>query len=44
MKPIQPIPKSTEEAKPKFISIYNQDEFLVESKEAKQSLTLAVKE
>ena len=44
MKLIPPIPKSTEEEKPKFIFICNQDEFLVESKEIKKSPALVVKE
>jgi len=43
MQSIPPILKSTEEEKPKFISICNQCEFLVESKKIKQSLTLVVK-
>jgi len=44
MKPIPSIPKSTEEEKPKFISICNRSEFLMESKKTKQSLALIVKE
>jgi len=44
MRPIQPAPKSTKEKKTKFISICNQGEFLVESKEIKQRFALIVKE
>ena len=44
MKLIEPIPRSIKEEKPKFISICNQDEFFVESKETKQSFALMVKE
>ena len=42
--PISPIKKSTKENEPKFISIYNRDEFLVESKETKKIFALVVKE
>ena len=44
MRPIPPILKSTKENEPKLISMYNQGEFLVKSKETKQSFSLVVKE
>ena len=44
MKPIPPPPKPTKEEKPKFISICNRDEFLVDSKETKEQFALLVKE
>ena len=44
MKPIPPTPKPAKEEKPKFISICNRGEFLVESKETKQIFTLVIKE
>jgi len=44
MKPISPPLKPTNKEKPKFISICNRGEFLVESKETKQQFTLVVKE
>jgi len=43
MKPIPHVPKLAKEEKPKFISICNRGEFLVESKEAKQMFALVVK-
>ena len=44
MKPIAPPLKPIKEEEPKFISICNQGEFLVESKETKQQFALVVKE
>jgi len=44
MKPIPPIQEPTEEEKAKFISICNQGEFIMESEETKQNLTLVDKE
>ena len=44
MKPIPPPPKPTKGEEPKFISICNRGEFLVESKETKQRFALVVKE
>ena len=44
MKPIPHIPKFIEEDKPKFSSICNQCELLVESKKIKQNFTLVDKE
>jgi len=44
MKPIPLVPRPAKEEKPKFISIYNRGEFLVESKETKQIFALVVKE
>ena len=44
MKSIPPPFKLTKEGEPKFTSICNQDEFLVESKETKQWFALVVKE
>ena len=43
MKPIPPALKPTKEEKPEFISICNQVNFLVESKETKQRFALVVK-
>jgi len=43
-KPILPPLKPTKEEKPEFISICNQSEFLVKSKETKQRFALVVKE
>jgi len=43
MKSIPPPPKLTKDEEPKFISICNQDEFFVESKETKQRFSLVVK-
>ena len=44
MKPIPPPLNPTKEETPKFISICNRAEFLMESKETKQQFALAVKE
>jgi len=44
MKPIPPVPRPAKEEKPKFITICNRGEFLVESKETKQIFALVVKE
>jgi len=44
MKPIPPVPRPAKEEKPKFISICNRDELLVESKETNQIFALVVNE
>ena len=44
MKLIPPPPKPTEGEEPRFISICNRGEFLVESKETKQLFALVIKE
>ena len=44
MKLIRRVPKLTEEKESKFISICNRGEFLVKSREIKQSLVLVVNE
>ena len=44
MKPIPPLPKPSKGEEPKFISICNRGEFLVESKKTKQQFALIVKE
>ena len=44
MKPIPPPQKLTKGEEPKFISICNRGEFLVEFKETKQQFALVVKE
>ena len=44
MRPLLPTPKPTKERESKFISMCNQDKFLVESKERKPRFALVVKE